>query len=207
MSQIIRNKIYQHFLDCFKDLKLNKNAQILDIWCWNWWFLKSIYNLWYYNLFWIEWYDIKHKINYANIQKHVFTDKLYFDNNMFDIVFILDLVEHIPNQYVLFNEIHRILKEKWYVVISTPNIYSFLWKISFLFKERLYWFKDNNVNLKEWYAHINPFIPNIFQIYYNNKFQLIKSHHFWFIIPLINKFVSVDNKLLSWNSTFIIQKV
>ncbi|MFX0135401.1 MAG: class I SAM-dependent methyltransferase [Candidatus Hodarchaeota archaeon] len=49
-------------------------------------------------------------------------EKLPFKDNFFDMVVCLDVIEHIFDPYYLLAEIHRVLKLKGELIISTPNI-------------------------------------------------------------------------------------
>ena len=49
-----------------------------------------------------------------------------FDNNTFDFVICLELIEHLNKKYhmLFLREIQRVAKEKAIIIISTPNLYS-----------------------------------------------------------------------------------
>jgi len=49
-------------------------------------------------------------------------ENLLFEDNYFDAVTCLDVIEHVFEPIVLINEIHRVLKMNGLLVISTPNI-------------------------------------------------------------------------------------
>ena len=50
------------------------------------------------------------------------TEKLPFNDNMFDYTVCLDVIEHVFDPLNLVNELFRVTKPKGYVIISTPNI-------------------------------------------------------------------------------------
>ena len=47
--------------------------------------------------------------------------KLPFKANIFDIVVITEVLEHVPNMQKAIDECHRVLKRDGYIYISTPN--------------------------------------------------------------------------------------
>lgn len=49
-------------------------------------------------------------------------EKLPFNNNYFDIITCLDVIEHVKNPHALLSGIYRVLKPKGKLIISTPNI-------------------------------------------------------------------------------------
>jgi SAM-dependent methyltransferase len=59
--------------------------------------------------------------------------RLPFDDNQFDLVVAVEVVEHLESQLVLFNEVRRILRSGGIFVFTTPNIASFKSRLSYLF--------------------------------------------------------------------------
>ena len=62
--------------------------------------------------------DKKVKTKTVNIN----TEKLPFNDNMFDYTVCLDVIEHVFDPLNLVNELFRVTKPKGHVIISTPNI-------------------------------------------------------------------------------------
>lgn len=52
-------------------------------------------------------------------------EKIPFNDNHFDCVLCLDVLEHLDNLHEVFDEICRVSKE--YIIISLPNPYKMLW--------------------------------------------------------------------------------
>lgn len=48
-------------------------------------------------------------------------ENLPFKNNIFDIVYSMDVIEHIENDYEFIKESLRVLKKNGYLIIGTPN--------------------------------------------------------------------------------------
>ncbi|MDD5284862.1 MAG: class I SAM-dependent methyltransferase [Desulfuromonadaceae bacterium] len=58
-------------------------------------------------------------------------DRLPFDNNSFDIVYAIEVVEHLQNPYAFIGEIFRIVKPGGSILLSMPNILNISSRISF----------------------------------------------------------------------------
>lgn len=52
--------------------------------------------------------------------------KLPFANNSFDLIIIQDVIEHLDNHLIFYNEINRLLKPNGIIYLSTPNRFSIL---------------------------------------------------------------------------------
>jgi SAM-dependent methyltransferase len=52
------------------------------------------------------------------------THELSFQDNLFDCVFLLEVIEHLENPIHCLKEIYRVLKPKMSLIISTPNAVS-----------------------------------------------------------------------------------
>lgn len=56
--------------------------------------------------------------------------RLPFPNACFDIVTLIDVVEHIPNKQGLLDEMHRVLKAQGLLYISMPNTNAFFRRVT-----------------------------------------------------------------------------
>ncbi|HVZ94377.1 MAG TPA: class I SAM-dependent methyltransferase [Phycisphaerales bacterium] len=63
-----------------------------------------------------------------------------FENNQFDAVVAIELVEHLDGHRKLFSEAARVLKPGGFLLFSTPNILSLKSRIMFLFTGYFYSF-------------------------------------------------------------------
>lgn len=55
-----------------------------------------------------------------------------FENDSFDYVFCIEVLEHVRNPHFVLNEIKRVLKPSGFLILSVPNPYHFkeiLWNI------------------------------------------------------------------------------
>lgn len=61
------------------------------------------------------------------------TQKLPFEDNSFDVILAVELMEHVHDHQIFFNEANRILKKGGSLLFSTPNILSLKSRVRFLF--------------------------------------------------------------------------
>jgi 2-polyprenyl-3-methyl-5-hydroxy-6-metoxy-1,4-benzoquinol methylase len=75
----------------------------------------------------------------------------------FDAVCCLEVIEHVENQWNLLRELNGILKPGGCLLLSTPNIASFLSRLYFLRSGRFHQFFDQDLS----YGHIHPIAPSL----------------------------------------------
>lgn len=53
-----------------------------------------------------------------------FTKKLSFEDNSFDLIFLVETLEHLPPESIpsFFKEVHRVLRSDGYFVITVPSV-------------------------------------------------------------------------------------
>ena len=49
---------------------------------------------------------------------------LPFEDNSFDYIFALEIMEHVESPTLMLNEIHRVLKNDGVLILSCPNVYA-----------------------------------------------------------------------------------
>jgi SAM-dependent methyltransferase len=70
----------------------------------------------------------------------------------FDAICCLEVIEHVENPWALMRDINAIVKPGGIIVISTPNITSFLSRLHFLIRGKFHNFSDESLV----YGHISP---------------------------------------------------
>lgn len=73
-------------------------------------------------------------------------------NGQFDAACCLEVIEHVENSWNLLREIYAVLKPGGHLILSTPNITSFLSRLIFLRTGRFHQFSEADLA----YGHINP---------------------------------------------------
>ena len=104
----------------------NTNLKILDIGCGEGYFLKCLEE-WFPDaeLFGVDIFDEKLKsaikiLKRAKLSKHD-AQQLPFPDRSFEIVSALQVLEHLKTPEMFFKEANRILKNKSFLIIATPN--------------------------------------------------------------------------------------
>jgi len=102
---------------------------------------------------WCEGQDIEYHQGDLNIG-------IPFEDNLFDTVLCLEVIEHVENPFALCRELFRVLHPGGQVIISTPNILKIRSRVQFLIDGSFPWF---DLPLVEWdqsgagpYIHVNP---------------------------------------------------
>ena len=74
-----------------------------------------------------------------------------FDNH-FNLILGMEVIEHVENPWQYIRLLKKMLKDKGYLLITTPNITSWLSRINFLFTGQFHQFSDIDLD----YGHIAP---------------------------------------------------
>lgn len=82
------------------------------------------------------------------------TAKLPYDDNSFDAIVAMEIMEHIQDHEVFFNEANRILEQGGSVYISTPNVLSLKSRIRFMFTGFFYSFKPLEITNYDGLQHV-----------------------------------------------------
>lgn len=70
------------------------------------------------------------------------TKEMPFTSQYFDYVLLMEVVEHLRNPYAVIPEINRIIKDKGYFILSTPNILNLKSRFRFLFEGAYEYFRE-----------------------------------------------------------------
>lgn len=75
--------------------------------------------------------------------------------NQFDVVLGIEVIEHVQDQWKYVRQLLAMTKPGGVILITTPNISSWLSRVIFLFTGRFHQFSDDDLS----YGHINPISP------------------------------------------------
>jgi 2-polyprenyl-3-methyl-5-hydroxy-6-metoxy-1,4-benzoquinol methylase len=112
--------------------KFRKSGKILDVGCATGYFLEAAKTKGY------ESYGVEFSDYSANIAKtkfgdgHIFKGTLeqsHFENGMFDVITMSDLIEHVRNPIETLQKAHRLLSENGIIMIMTPDTGSLSYKL------------------------------------------------------------------------------
>jgi len=168
-----RLKIISRLANC---LKL-KNSNILDIGCADGSLLSSIKNKnnFLYGLDANPFFCKQCQNKNIKIKKFFINQKpLPFPSHKFHLIVAGEIIEHLYSPDFLLSEIHRLLKPKGYLLISTPNLASLARRFMLLFG--LNPFIETSPLLPESCGHIRYFtFSNFKKLLRKNKFHIKKS--------------------------------
>jgi 2-polyprenyl-3-methyl-5-hydroxy-6-metoxy-1,4-benzoquinol methylase len=104
-------------------------AKVLDVGCRDGSLINYLdKNVVYYGI------DIAGEFKGENIIIQDITEGTSFENDFFDYIFCIDVLEHVKNPFFVLTEINRILKKEGILILSVPNPYHFKEIIWNLFK-------------------------------------------------------------------------
>lgn len=187
--------------------------KVLDLWCWNW---NNKYNIYNNNKYETYWVDIEQE--HIDICKKRFSnskfikidwEKLPFENNFFDIIHSLDVLEHVDDLKQVLKESTRVLKSWWKFIIEVPY-----WKSEerFLKIKPSYWKQVHHVRMfKNWEMEkiLNKFWFNLNK---TKKLKFFDNITLWYLLKnwnIISQKWNFDIKvpfLLSLISCFFIKE-
>jgi SAM-dependent methyltransferase len=112
-------------LNYIKKEYLNRNAKILDIGCFNGFFVKKLYSLGYdaegidFNRNAIEFGKTKFELGLRLSTQSV--DDILLSGRKFDVITLFEVIEHLPNALRFLCEVNKLLAHKGVLILSTPN--------------------------------------------------------------------------------------
>jgi len=75
-------------------------------------------------------------------------DKVFpFEDDTFDYVVAVEVIEHLENLWHFLREINRVLKKEEKLYLTTPNVHSLHQRIYFLFSKPFYSFSDEEIKI------------------------------------------------------------
>jgi len=146
----IHDKFY-HYLT--KTLSVIPNPQILDLGAGHGYLVKKLYDSGYdvhaADLFPEYFYFDKVKCHKSDLTK-----PLPFDDQSFDVLIAVEVMEHIFDHELFFSEAHRILKKGGFLFFTTPNILSLKSRFRFLLSGFFYSFSPLDHNNNDGLQHV-----------------------------------------------------
>jgi len=102
--------------------------------------------------------------------------KLLYEDEFFDVVFALDVIEHIFDPEKIIKEIYRVLKKKGYFIVSFPNYFDLIQKINIFFGKGIVHWEHRHLDYNVWnYCHIRfPLLKEIKEVLLNTGFKIEK---------------------------------
>ena len=99
--------------------KFKKKGNLLDIGCGNGWFLETVKN--YYNSHGLELNVSMAKFTSQQLSINVFDNYKKIKKNIYDIITLFDVIEHVKKPFNYIKYIGQFLKKNGIILIFTPN--------------------------------------------------------------------------------------
>jgi 2-polyprenyl-3-methyl-5-hydroxy-6-metoxy-1,4-benzoquinol methylase len=162
---------------------ISKDANILDVGVGNGTFLLELSNLGFNNLFGVDIDDYrlpkaKDLINLKPVDLN--RENFPFEDNTFDVITALQVMEHLENPFHLAREAHRLLKPDGIFILAIPHEFNIWSRIRFLCKGNLIAYTDNN-------AHISFLTKDVFEKIYLRYFKIEKAIYKNGFFPYLGK--------------------
>nr|WKN37707.1 class I SAM-dependent methyltransferase [Tunicatimonas sp. TK19036] len=144
---------HQNFLKFFKRQQEPAGAKVLDVGAGHGAFSKQLHEMGYQ----VSACDLFPEIfHYDQIEckKVDITQPFPYEDNSFDMIMAIEVMEHINDHENFFKEASRILKPNGRLYISTPNILSLKSRIRFLFSGFYYSFQPLNLKNYDGLQHV-----------------------------------------------------
>lgn len=145
--------IHQAFYPYFLQKTINAKISVLDAGAGHGAFTKKLYEAGYEvsacDIFPEYYYYDKVPVKQADLTKHI-----PFENNSFDAIISLEVMEHVQDHSTFFSEAARVLKPGGKLFVSTPNILSLKSRLRFLFSGYFYSFTSLDHNRHDGLQHV-----------------------------------------------------
>ena len=130
--------------------------------------------------------DLNDYVNVASKNKIKFSvvdlnfEPLPYENSSKDLVFALQVIEHLENPFLIMREAHRVLTDNGLFIFSVPNPFTFSSKLRFFFYG----------NARRWHArndHLLFLTKDVFEKTYGAHFDVIGRHYQKGIVPFLGR--------------------
>jgi len=134
-----KNFLLEKIADIFSN---EKRGKVLDLGCGDGDYAKRLKNLGY---------DViagdidKNRFKYhkeIEFRHCDITKQMPFNDNSFDYILLMEVVEHLRNPYVVIPEINRLIKKGGFLILSTPNILNLESRFRFMFEGAYEYFRE-----------------------------------------------------------------
>ncbi|HYD03346.1 MAG TPA: class I SAM-dependent methyltransferase [Alphaproteobacteria bacterium] len=199
-------------------LKLNvpKTAKIIDVGCGSGSWLKVLRDLGYKNIYGTdmnaeELYVDKIKVPFKEAN---FNKPFPYKDKEFDVVFSLEVIEHVENPWFFMEEIQRILKPNGYCIMTTPNPDMLASRIIFLLAGRFVHFGGGSLSyeqnrkepLKD--KHRTPVFHFLYREMVYKRFKILayKGNGVHPLIAGHEAYIGIKSPLFGMNKIYVLQK-
>jgi len=138
----------------------------------------------------------------AKTKKCDLNDEWPIENSEIDVLFALEVIEHVENPRLFMREVKRVLKNGGVAFMSTPNNESLFSRLNFFLKGEHRYFQESNYP-----AHINH-ILTLEMYHICREVNLLVEDVCYSgvdVIPKIGKKVKIGGKWFSKNVGFVVR--
>ncbi len=133
---------------------------------------------------------------------------LPFEDEVFDICFATEVIEHLHNPHNLIDEAYRVLKPDCFLFLTTPNVHSFTQKIRFLLTDKFRWFQEADYHCP---GHICPIFDWFIERMVRNKFELIRYTSQTFQLQIVPYLFAIrvpfEHRFFATNNIYAYRKI
>ncbi len=122
--------------------------------------------------------ECKDKIAFSVVDLNF--DPLPYADHSKDLVFALQVVEHLENPFLVMRETHRILREGGLFIFSVPNAFTLSSKKRYLLTD----------NVRRWNArndHLLFLTRDVFEKTYGAHFDIVSTHYQKGLFPMLGR--------------------
>jgi 2-polyprenyl-3-methyl-5-hydroxy-6-metoxy-1,4-benzoquinol methylase len=161
--------VHEKVADFIKD-KFDNNARILILGAGAGAFDERVIDMGYKNITSVEFRPEIYKARGKVIGRDLNQDFSDLANeNKFDCVVAIEIVEHLENHFHFIRNIEKLLKDDGMLYITTPNVESSLSRVKYFLTGYLDLFSGKDVDVT---GHINPIFKHIFLYHIKNNTKL-----------------------------------
>ena len=120
----------------------------------------------------------KDKITFSVVDLNF--DPLPYADKSMDLVFALQVIEHLENPFYMMREAYRVLQDDGLFVFSVPNPFTFSSKLRFLFYG----------NARRWHVrndHLLFLTKDVFEKTYGAHFEVMSRHYQEGVVPFLGR--------------------
>lgn len=120
----------------------------------------------------------KQKIKFSFVDLNF--DPLPYEDKSMDLVFALQVIEHLENPFFVVREANRVLKEGGLFIFSVPNPYTLATKLRFFFTD----------NMRRWHLrndHLLFLTKDVMHKTYGADFEILSAHYQKGLFPFIGR--------------------
>jgi len=134
------------------------NFKLLDLWCAKWRYSKYFAEKWY-KVFWIDPAELfidyaKENNNHTNILEYKvwWATSIPYKDKYFDILVVIEVLQHVKDINKALKEIKRVLKDDWQLILIDRNPISIIWILKPILEKMWKWmYKKDDVFKEKWY--------------------------------------------------------